>query len=168
MLFNLEQFCARPGHCRPGRILLRAPGARGTAGTGSQGWTTQTWSSSLQWPGHPHHDGLATGRTGPWCSGKGQGRRELWLDPGGHTQSWGSTSAAAKAPGRLSGPAAPMGARTKFLPDLHVPSEYLTLWNILMAERQRDFFFFFNGNTITGSCRKLARSWKIKNCCFYF
>lgn len=36
-----------------------------------------------------------------------------------------------------------MGARTKFLPDLHVPSEYLTLWNISMAERQRDFFFFF-------------------------
>lgn len=35
-----------------------------------------------------------------------------------------------------------MGARTKFLPDLYVPSEYLTLWNILMAERQRDFFFF--------------------------
>lgn len=157
---------------RPGRTLCWAPQERhctvafraqwGTGGAGGPGLATC------------HHNGLATVATaagnGSWLTGNRHSRRKGWMGPGGHNWSRGTGLGQhlcrAKIPGSLSGPATPVRARTEFLLGLSVSSEYLTLWKILMAERQGDFFWWKYCHRLM--YRKLARSCKIKNCCFYF
>lgn len=63
---------------------------------------------------------------GPDPQGKGKaGERSGWtqeVTTKARGWGWGSASAAAEVPGSLSGPARPVGARTKFLLGLNVPS----------------------------------------------
>lgn len=91
--------------------------------------------------------------TGAYPQGKGNARGRAGRTQEVTTEEGDGDGAAplqqSRPLGSLAEPATPVGTRTKFLLGLNVPSEYLTPWKILMAERQRDFF---DGNIVTGLC----------------
>lgn len=123
--------------------------------------TAMAWPSSPWWPGH-WQDRAVMLRERAKQEGALAGPRRSHPKLGQHLcSSQGSRQAvrASSAHGCQNKiPSRPTCAKWIFN-----PVEYFDGW-----EAKGFFFFFFNGNTITGSCRKLARSWKIKNCCFYF